>query len=157
MAYDVDLHSAAYIPRHAAGPGIAPCPLNRDHQTVRFELAAETDEGLEHVQCRLRRGLPGDGRLDDVGLVRAVDQALPGKLLQRAVGGTQEQLRPWFSVLIPSAIRRSPCGLTHRMWGKSVLESVQQIVCLFQAAVSVPVRAENTQSPTSVAPPAFTR
>jgi hypothetical protein len=85
-----------------------------------------------------------------------VDQALPGELLQRSAGGAQEQLRPWFCVLIPSAMRSVPCGLTHRMWGKSVLESAQQIVCLFQAAVSVPVRAENTQSPASVAPPAFT-
>jgi hypothetical protein len=40
------------------------------------------------------------------------------------------------------------------MRGKSVLEGAQQILCLFQAAVSVPVRAENTQIPTSVAPAA---
>ena len=83
-------------------------------------------------------------------------QALPGKLLQRAVGGAQEQLRPLVLLVIPPAMRRSRCGLTHRMWGKSVLESAQQIVCWFQAAVSMPVRAENTQSPTSAAPPAFT-
>jgi hypothetical protein len=41
-------------------------------------------------------------------------------------------------VLILSAIGRSPCGLTHRMRGKSVLEGAQQIVYLFQTAVSVP-------------------
>src|ERR1700761_7273030 len=37
--------------------------------------------------------LPGDGRLDDAGLVRTVDQAVKGKLLQRAVAAAQEQLR----------------------------------------------------------------
>ena len=93
-------------------------------------------ELVDHARCWLGRGLPGDGRLDDVGLVRAVDQALPGKLFQRAVGGTQEQLR---SLVLRAhsvgdkkiAVRADPQDA-----GKSVLESAQQIVCLFQAAFS---------------------
>ncbi len=75
-AHDVDLQSAAHIPRHAARVGVAPRALDGDHQAVRFELAAEPDKGLEHVRSRsgIRAGVApqaGD-QLDPVGRHRAV-------------------------------------------------------------------------------------
>lgn len=75
-AHEEDEHAAARIPCHAAGVGITPRSLDRDHQPVRFELTAQPDKGLEHVRrCSgIRAGvvpLAGD-QLDSIGRHRTV-------------------------------------------------------------------------------------
>ncbi len=83
--HDVDPHSAAHVPRHAAGIGITSRPLDRDRQPVRLQLATEPDKRLEHVWR---------GRGIGAGVVPYTSDQLDSVSRHRAVIAIQPSTQP---------------------------------------------------------------